>query len=637
MRLSHIEIENFKGIGTKQSIDLAPITLLFGPNSAGKSTILQALHYLREILERNNPDPDQTIAGGLTDLGGFATLVHNHDLTRPIRIKVRIDMSEDQGSERLQLNSGESLVDEDFANLGIRYLVGENTELRDKAVVQEVGLGVEVQWSALIDAPYVSCLSIELDGERVAEIISPAQPGRARLCNFRFRHPLLSEITDPQGDLQMPEFRDEVDEENIGVFGFDSPLKQEISELSRLMVASSLSSEKHDDRGVPMSNALFEQLQGRVSEVSQSISSFKADSNDIDPYDQQNSIFAVAVATELGALPDLDSTLSPDLRDIDPDDVEATSRNLPRHLQVPGAGKTKHSISLETGRRRGLTALLDELVLGPARIVRDYLKTVTYIGPLREIPSRGYKPRLSPDESRWAQGLAAWDLLYTQSGDGLLESVNAWMSSEERLQTGYRLDKIQSKQIPTTSGFHQLFQRGIDEDDLGDLQELYATLATTTEIGLLDVNRGVLVAPNDVGVGISQMVPVVVSCLMDPKGLVAIEQPELHIHPAIQVGMGDLFVEASTLYQPAIGPERSLLVETHSEHIMLRLLRRIREKNDNELPPGTYGLSPEDLSVVYVEATKSGPIFRNLRVGDDGEFIDRWPRGFFEERAEELF
>ena len=43
MRLTRIEIENFKGIGTRQSIDLRPITLLFGPNSAGKSTILQAL------------------------------------------------------------------------------------------------------------------------------------------------------------------------------------------------------------------------------------------------------------------------------------------------------------------------------------------------------------------------------------------------------------------------------------------------------------------------------------------------------------------------------------------------------------------------------------------------------------------
>jgi len=75
VRLTKIDIENFKGIGEKQSIELAPITLLFGPNSAGKSTILQALHYLREILERQNADPDQTIAGGLIDPNGKATFV----------------------------------------------------------------------------------------------------------------------------------------------------------------------------------------------------------------------------------------------------------------------------------------------------------------------------------------------------------------------------------------------------------------------------------------------------------------------------------------------------------------------------------------------------------------------------------
>src|SRR3974390_1878140 len=109
MRLNRIEIENFKGVATKQAFDLRPVPLLFGPNSAGKSTILQSLHYLREILERRNADPDQTIAGGLTDLGGFATLVHGHDLNRAIKLKVCIDLRDDQGSERLPLNSGGSL------------------------------------------------------------------------------------------------------------------------------------------------------------------------------------------------------------------------------------------------------------------------------------------------------------------------------------------------------------------------------------------------------------------------------------------------------------------------------------------------------------------------------------------------
>ena len=70
---------------------------------------------------------------------------------------------------------------------------------------------------------------------------------------------------------------------------------------------------------------------------------------------------------------------------------------------------------------------------------------------------------------------------------------------------------------------------------------------------------------------------------------------------------------------------------------MLRLLRRIRETTENELPPGAIGLSANDLSVIYVESTDEGVRFRPAPRRPEGEFIDRWPKGFFEERGEELF
>src|SRR5438067_11893598 len=83
-----IELENFKGIAARQRIDFAPLTLLFGANSAGKSTILQALLYLHELLERGTADVDRTELGGnVLELGGFARLVHRHDLERPIVIR----------------------------------------------------------------------------------------------------------------------------------------------------------------------------------------------------------------------------------------------------------------------------------------------------------------------------------------------------------------------------------------------------------------------------------------------------------------------------------------------------------------------------------------------------------------------
>lgn len=559
MHLGRIGIENFKGVGPAQVINLKPITLLFGPNSAGKSTILQTLHYLREILERRNADPDQTIAGGLIDLGGFATLVHGHDLERTITVSVVIDGVDGHGSERLPLNSGASLKAPEFEGLPIRYLVGENTDLKDYAVVQSIGVSLSISWSDLLAGPFVSAIGVMMDGNDVATLTSPAQAGQAILSSINFDHPLFRRIRDAD-DLLDP---------SDGLS--ENPLADEVFELSRQMSRSP---------------------------------------------DLELGEFRIGVETVLGALPDLGRPLVSDLRDPD---------------------VTKFELESKTPRVLGLNALLDELIVGPLRLARDYLNTMTYVGPLREIPSRNYRPRLSPDESRWAQGLAAWDLLYTDPSGKLLDEVNIWLGGEDRLKTGYRLEKFQFREVPVPSRFHQLFERGLAEDDLGELQELYATLGERSEVALREFEKGIIVAPSDVGVGISQMIPVIVSCLRSQPGILVIEQPELHVHPAIQVGLGDLFIEAVQARESMAGAGKSLLVETHSEHIMLRLLRRIRETTGAELPPGVTGLSTEDLSVVYVESADDGTRFRPLRVDRDGEFLDRWPKGFFDERAEELF
>ena len=100
----------------------------------------------------------------------------------------------------------------------------------------------------------------------------------------------------------------------------------------------------------------------------------------------------IAVETVNGALPDLDRELVLGIRDPDVKKAELEER---------------------TPRVNGLRALLSEMLLGPARIIRDHLGEMTYIGPLREIPARSYRAQVTPDEARWANGLAAWDLLYS--------------------------------------------------------------------------------------------------------------------------------------------------------------------------------------------------------------------------------
>lgn len=132
--------------------------------------------------------------------------------------------------------------------------------------------------------------------------------------------------------------------------------------------------------------------------------------------------------------------------------------------------------------------------------------------------------------------------------------------------------------------------------------------------------QAIEVQPHDVGTGVSQLLPVVVLALDAQRSLVAIEQPELHLHPALQTELGDLFVES------ALRRSNTLLIETHSEHLILRLLRRIRETT----------LRPDQVSVIYVENGEQGMKLSQLRIDESGEFIDRWPKGFFAERRREL-
>ena len=86
--LTSLELENFKSVAARQRIEFAPLTLLFGANSAGKSSVLQALVYLHELLERGEADVDRTHLGGdVLELGGFSRLVHHHDHTRTMVLR----------------------------------------------------------------------------------------------------------------------------------------------------------------------------------------------------------------------------------------------------------------------------------------------------------------------------------------------------------------------------------------------------------------------------------------------------------------------------------------------------------------------------------------------------------------------
>jgi predicted ATPase len=175
-------------------------------------------------------------------------------------------------------------------------------------------------------------------------------------------------------------------------------------------------------------------------------------------------------------------------------------------------------------------------------------------------------------------------------------------------------------------------------EKLGVDYELHAEMLSSRnrdlfELRVLDKRRtsSSSVAIADVGYGLSQILPLLVTSTLDHPRIITVEQPEVHIHPGLQAELGELLIDG---IQSNHGHQ--YIVETHSEHLILRLLRRIRETHQGRLPPGHPGLTPEQVSVIYLARGPHGSEVYHLRIAESGEFIDPWPKGFFDERWQEV-
>ena len=117
--------------------------------------------------------------------------------------------------------------------------------------------------------------------------------------------------------------------------------------------------------------------------------------------------------------------------------------------------------------------------------------------------------------------------------------------------------------------------------------------------------------PLDVGFGISQVIPVVVGALDDSHDIFAVEQPELHVHPAVQVALGDVFIDGIK------NSNRTMLIETHSEHFAVAIACGVCVKQPvvgryqtNDSEKTYHELTPNDLFCgYYVRPTSAGVKF----------------------------
>jgi len=122
------------------------------------------------------------------------------------------------------------------------------------------------------------------------------------------------------------------------------------------------------------------------------------------------------------------------------------------------------------------------------------------------------------------------------------------------------------------------------------------------------------------------MVPVVVGCVAKDVGLLAIERRNFTFTLLYRLE-SVIYSSRHRSADSGAHTRKSLLIETHSEHIILRLLRRIREKQQKATyRPVAPSLSADALSVIDVESDDDGVRFRQLGIDEAGEFRDQWPK-----------
>jgi len=142
---------------------------------------------------------------------------------------------------------------------------------------------------------------------------------------------------------------------------------------------------------------------------------------------------------------------------------------------------------------------------------------------------------------------------------------------------------------------------------------------------LMQMQKGLNVDLCQVGFGVSQVLPILVQGLLTPKGsTLIVEDPEVHMHPSVQAGLVDFWLEM-------IRQGKHVLIETHSEHIVTRLRRRIAESRQLR-----SGIGKENVGICFVSIGKEGSVYTSIDVTEQGAFSAPLPEGFMDTQDEDF-
>lgn len=242
--------------------------------------------------------------------------------------------------------------------------------------------------------------------------------------------------------------------------------------------------------------------------------------------------------------------------------------------------------------------------------MEELLRSISYLGPLRSKGQRLYYWTGGEPES------------VGYSGENTISAMLA--AKDRQLNAGWKQRKRPFQEF-VAEKLHQL--------ELIDAFEVRQISAHRKEYEVKVKTPGspAWVDLPDVGFGVSQVLPVVVQCFYAaPRSVLFIEQPELHLHPRAQAHLADLFIDVLLSREDGAERKIQLVVETHSEHFLSRLQRRIAEASA-ERP-----ISPDQVAAYFAQTSGTESTLIPLKIDMFGNVLN-WPEKFFGDSMGDLF
>lgn len=696
-------IANFKAFGPHmQTVSLRPLTLVFGPNSAGKSSLIHSLLWAKDVLATGDPNVRKpSAASGQVDLGGFEQTQFQGKNAGDVALCVNVNSPSEGSDCKITFSYGTEVAMPNLWKTAASIVPnivkeGRANGLTDVQITAKLVMQFHAAWvpyQLLSHHPGFEHVDVDwYHGFNPTRQASSQQKKRSwkykRLARWIYptvakiwsRHPALAQKIK---ELSPPEYFEKIGDYDSGVLiptieAIGATLETISSEISAhyLLLSRTFMRSRPPDVALTKPRLVSVQIHRC----------------------QTNVLSANLLSDGMFWLSHVDQSILPE---------NCPLRSIPRRahhfLRLEVAEGKIHGLSFDVETYKGFARAfrpddqtgIDETKWLPQinQSLKDWgllngeladsFSQLKYVGPLRWMPSRNGEQAISQ-----APGSASWSGMWQEliESSSLQQELNRWLS-QEKLNLGYKtcvdhMIELRAAQKTVSEKVKEEFLRlrdssgGLDgglwrmgrehnridpigravkggylgeawaskkpddDDRLNEeafirnlVESLEARLASPANslLRFQDLKTGAKVALQDMGVGISQMLPLILRCLVEQGALIAIEQPEIHVHPKLQAELGDLFIES------ALKKQNCLVLETHSEHLILRIMRRIRETFEGTLPEARPPVTPEDICIIYLEPGENGSIIREMPLNERGELVKGWPGGFFEEALNEMF